>query len=150
MVSTTNAAKEIRKVLKTAFPTTKFSVTSSRGSAVRINWTNGPTSELVELQVSKFEMGHFDGMTDCYDYSNRRDDIPQARYVFCNREIDQDIFNKAFELTKDYFGEFEGCTSLDDNMKQSMHYAWTPRERLSKLIQKIDLRQPLTFANFSI
>lgn len=78
------AAKAIKSELKAAFPTVKFSV-SSKGSAVRVEWTEGPTTKQVEEFTGKYQQGHFDGMTDMYEYSNSRSDIPQANYVFTTR-----------------------------------------------------------------
>jgi len=82
------AAKAIRKDLKQAFPDTKFKVTScsfSMGDAVDVRWTNGPTVEEVDRITQKYQYGRFDGMTDSYSMNNTREDIPQAKYVQCQR-----------------------------------------------------------------
>lgn len=82
------AAKCIRQDLKRHFPNTKFRVTTksySGGDHVRIRWTDGPTDKQVSALVSRYEYGHFDGMDDMYHYSNRRDDIPQTKYLFTER-----------------------------------------------------------------
>lgn len=84
----------IRKELKTAFPGIKFSVRSASdgySSKVDIDWIDGPTAEKVNEIVSKYKQGHFDGMTDCYEFSNSRDDIPQVSYVFTNRELSDEL-----------------------------------------------------------
>jgi len=84
------AAAAIKAELKALFPETKFSVTSesfSMGDAVRVHWMDGPSGRLVDLVVNKYEYGHFDGMTDMYEYSNRRDDIPQVKYVSTQRVL---------------------------------------------------------------
>ena len=50
-------AKEIRAVLKSTFPATKFSVTISRfsqGSSADISWTDGPTKTQVNDLISKY------------------------------------------------------------------------------------------------
>jgi hypothetical protein len=83
-----NAAAAIRGELKEAFPGIKFSVTSSNysmGNSVRIDWEDGPTTEMVRDITDKYQQGRFDGMTDMYEYSNDRDDIPQAKYVQVSR-----------------------------------------------------------------
>lgn len=52
-----NIAKEIRTVLKGAFPATKFSVTISRfsqGSAVDTSWTDGPTETQVNNLINVY------------------------------------------------------------------------------------------------
>lgn len=66
------AAKNIRTELKRAFPGVKFSVTSSRfsgGDAIRINWTDGPTSDQVDEIADRYEAGTFNGQDDSYTYS---------------------------------------------------------------------------------
>lgn len=65
--TTAETAKMIRAALKAAFPAVKFSVRSksySGGSSVRVNWTDGPTSERVSDVVSVFNGHGFDGSID--------------------------------------------------------------------------------------
>ena len=88
------AAKAIREELKTAFPSVKFSVTSesfSMGNSVRVDWTNGATEKQVSEIVSKYQYGHFDGMSDMYENSNSRDDIPQTKYVQTSRSMSEEV-----------------------------------------------------------
>lgn len=90
-------AAHIRRILKAAFPATKFSVITERGSmvsSVRIGYTDGPTVKRVEALVNGFEAGSFDGMTDSYNYDRdcavMIDGVayrPGCRYVFVNREL---------------------------------------------------------------
>lgn len=84
-------SKIIKNELKAKFPTTKFSVHSqnySGGDSVRVSYyrgSNAPTCKDVEAITNKFQAGHFDGMTDCYEYSNKTEG-PTVRYVFVNEE----------------------------------------------------------------
>lgn len=83
------AAAAIREELKTKFKGVKFSVTSdnfSMGNSVHISWTDGPTEDEVSAITSKYQYGHFNGMEDIYEYSNSREDIPQAKYVSEHRK----------------------------------------------------------------
>jgi len=83
------AAAAIREELKTKFKGVKFSVTSSNfanGNSVDIQWTDGPTEDEVSAITSKYQYGHFNGMEDIYEYSNSREDIPQAKFVSENRK----------------------------------------------------------------
>lgn len=83
-----NTAAAIRKELKDKFPQIKFTVTSdnfANGNSVRIGWIDGPSSAMVEEITGKYQYGHFDGMTDMYENTNSREDIPQAKYVSTNR-----------------------------------------------------------------
>lgn len=86
--SQAKAAKAIRTELKEAYPTIKFTVKSrgfSMGDAVDVSWNLGPTDEQTQKVIDKYQYGHFDGMTDYYEHSNSRDDIPQSKYVHANR-----------------------------------------------------------------
>lgn len=72
-ISTTDTAKLIRVVLKDKFPKTKFSVVSDKyagGSSIRVRWTDGPTTKLVEPYVNAFAGAGFDGMIDMKYYSD--------------------------------------------------------------------------------
>ena len=85
------AAKAIRMELKKSFPKTKFSVYSknySGGNSVHVSWKGGPRESTIDKIINKYQYGHFDGMTDCYEFSNRRNEIPQVTFVFANRSID--------------------------------------------------------------
>jgi hypothetical protein len=81
-------AAMIREELKSHFPDVKFTVSSanfSMGNSVSVSWSEGPPSQDVRSMISKYQYGHFDGMIDCYEVSNMRNDIPQAKYVTVNR-----------------------------------------------------------------
>jgi len=83
-------AAAVRRDLKELFPGVKFSVTStnfSGGNSVDVDWCDGPTVKEVEPHLAKYEYGHFDGMNDMYEYSNVRSDIPQTKYLRCQREM---------------------------------------------------------------
>lgn len=106
-------AKEIRKALN-VFNGVKFSVTCRRGGdSVTIRYQDGPTSESVNKLVNCFELGHFNGMNDCYEYSNRRDDIPQCRYVFVTREYSDTAISSAIASVRAEYGIQETYTADD-------------------------------------
>jgi Large polyvalent protein associated domain 29 len=79
-------AKAIRSELKQAHSDTKFSVRSQAHGAVYVSWTDGPATADIDALTSKYMLGHFDGMTDSYDYNNKRNDLPQIRFVICQRD----------------------------------------------------------------
>lgn len=116
--------RTIKAELKTAFPKVKFSVTSDYNSC-RIYWENGVTVAMVEEITSKYKMGHFDGMTDSYEYSNRRDDVPQVSYIFLNRTISEEIYESKFKDYKEYYSVWKDLTGLDDGSAHIQGY--TPR-----------------------
>jgi len=87
-------ADAIRQELKTAFPGVKFSVKSESfagGNSVHVSYENGPTSDKVNDIVKKYQYGNFNGMEDIYEYSNSREDIPQAKYVSASRNVSEDF-----------------------------------------------------------
>jgi len=101
------AAAAIRAELKAKFPGVSFRVTSkgySMGDHVNIDWMDGPTSKSVDEIVGKYEMGHFDGMNDIYEYSNRRGDIPQSKYVFTAREMSDKVRQELTAKLAEYWG----------------------------------------------
>lgn len=105
------AAKLIRKDLKKAYPNTKFSVTSSNfsmGDSVRISWNLGPTIDKINAIVDKYQYGHFDGMTDSYEYSNCKS-FPQTKFVqtqrdYCTQE-ELENFKLPYKEQKDLYLE---------------------------------------------
>lgn len=100
-------AAAIREELKNAYPGVKFSVTSSNfagGNSVDISWLDGPTSDQVQAITSKYRYGHFDGMEDIYEYSNSRDDIPQAKFVSENRSMSEEVTASITEQLKTQWG----------------------------------------------
>lgn len=106
--SAANCAAAIREELKKAFPGIKFSVKSdtfSGGNSVHIEWTNGPTDDQVRDIVRKYQYGSFNSMDDCYEYTNNRQDIPQAKYVQTRREISNDVNEVAFNHLRATFSE---------------------------------------------
>lgn len=94
-------ASAIKKELKQLFPGVAFSVRSHNYSSVRITWKDFVSADKITSVVSKYEMGHFDGMTDSYEYTNRRDDIPQVQYVFPEQSISPEYARVLLGLLKD-------------------------------------------------
>lgn len=62
------------------------------------------TLKQIEVFVGQFEYGHFDGMTDCYEYSNSRDDIPQVKFAHVSVEYSDELKAAA----KAYVAEING------------------------------------------
>lgn len=136
------AAKQIREILKKEFPGIKFRVRSdnfSMGDSVDVKWDNGPTYDQVEKFIIHYEYGRFDGMTDCYEYTNCREDIPQTKYLHCSRDVSQEIYDQAFE----YFREtFQGGKDIKTMDEYSPKYNGSIRQWLYRYIVKLDLRKP--------
>ena len=110
-----NCAKFIREELKQSFEGIKFSVTSENytgGDSVNIRWEDGPSSEEVSSITDKYQEGHFNGMEDIYEYSNRRDDIPQTKFVFVNRKMSENTRSildaRSKEICEGHNDRFDG------------------------------------------
>jgi len=83
-------AAQIRKELKAAFPKVKFYVVSegfTGGDAVRISWFDGPKYSTVDAIVKKYQYGHFDSMSDGYEYSNKIEGLSQVKFVQTTRRM---------------------------------------------------------------
>ena len=111
-----STAKLLRTILRSAFPATKFSVVTERGSmvsAVRVSWTDGPTQQRVESLVAVFASGKFDGMTDGYDWKRGTDRNvivggqayqTGCQYVTTSRTISPALAARAAVQVAMYFG----------------------------------------------
>jgi len=112
-------AKEIRKIIKKEFPTTKFKVhysNFSMGDAVDVSYTNGPYTSKVEKCIEHFQEGHFDGMTDCYEYDNDIKGLPQTKYLHVNRHMSE-------EVRKDLMEKLE-IPEAEENSWNEKHNCW--------------------------
>jgi len=101
-------AKEIRKELKVNFPNVKFQVKSSTysgGNSVDIYYEDAVPTKAIEAVVNKYQQGHFNGMEDIYEYSNRNEDIPQVKYVMVNRSMSQEAEKQMIETHNELFVE---------------------------------------------
>jgi hypothetical protein len=99
------AAKNLRKLLKAAFPGVKMSVTTSKysgGNNVTVRWTDGPTTAAVEEILDRFDGGSFSGMDDSYTYCNTAWNslFGSARYTFASRSYSDALVAKAIEELK--------------------------------------------------
>jgi hypothetical protein len=68
-------AKIVRHALKTAYPTVKFSVRSSRysmGCSIDVSWTDGPTQAMVQPLLNQFDGTSFDGTDDSTHYHTQQ------------------------------------------------------------------------------
>lgn len=99
------AAAMIRKELKKNGIKAKVTSTSaSMMTAVRVNLLEDYCPAVVakvEAFCNRFQYGHFDSMTDGYDYDNHRDDIPQVKYVTVNANYSEELFEEARQLVLD-------------------------------------------------
>jgi len=110
------AASAIRKELKENFPDTKFRVHSSvyaGGSSINIYWEDGPSTSTVKLFSDKYQYGQFDGMTDMYEYSNDRKDIPQVKYIMEERNMSEERSEQMKLKLEHDFGVTDDESSME-------------------------------------
>ena len=122
------AAKMMRAELKKAFPAIKFSINSKSyagGSSINVSWDLGPTTAMVATITSKYKYGHFDGMTDMYEYSNTIKDLPQVQYVFANRNYTDEVKEQA---AKTLTLRAEDCIGY-----------WSTGEQVYRILREMDL-----------
>ena len=143
-------AKEIRKILKKAFPMVKFSVRStsySMGDNVTVDWKDGVSSTAVKELISHFEYGSFDGMTDCYNYDNNIESIPQTKFLMINRNFSDEIMEEAFVIIKDVWDCFRDCKDI--NSRSNSGFNTTPAQYIyRKLVDNEDLTKGLRKETF--
>ena len=137
------AAKSIKSELKKEFPTIKFSVKSSNfsmGDSVDVSWIDGPSQSQVEEITRKYQYGSFDGMQDLYEYTNSRDDIPQAKWVQTSRTISDEIYLKYFEEMRPKWDCLKDVTDIRKNCSEFFEKTryWTAQSFIWKEINNLD------------
>lgn len=98
----------------------KCSVTSSRfsmGNAVRVHIYDQPPAAVKKIEefCSQYESGHFDGMTDCYNYDHTKTG-PTAKYIQVQNDISDDLRSRAREFVAARFGLLN-----EFDMRDTMH-----------------------------
>lgn len=56
--------------------------------------------EKIESRYAKYEYGHFDGMTDSYNYDNVHKDIPQVKFLMVHNERTPDMLLEIHNYRK--------------------------------------------------
>lgn len=138
------AAKAVRIELKKAFPNTTFRVSSktySGGNSLRASWVDGPTTKEVSKIINKYQYGHFNGMEDIYENTNNRNDIPQVKYVFADREISEPVNESVFQMLQQSYNLFDQVSSMDETSHELMKHwsVWTAREYVQRIVRDMDL-----------
>ena len=105
------AAKAIRKELKKNG--IKAKVRSSSfvgGNAVDIDLIDvmPAVRKKVEEFAREFEYGSFNSMEDIYEHNNRRDDIPQVKYVMIDCDFSEELEKEAWEFLAPKMASCEG------------------------------------------
>jgi hypothetical protein len=93
LTAAAQASQHVKARLQARFPGKKFSAKSenfSGGSSLRVyapaSLTPHEMNEARQI-VDEYQYGRFDGMTDSYEVTNSRSDIPQVSYAFCEQKV---------------------------------------------------------------
>jgi hypothetical protein len=94
------------KLKKHGIPGSVRSKSYSGGESVTVSIDSDilpATRKAIEAFAHGFQYGHFDGMTDSYEYSNSREDVPQVRFVFVNVNYSDALVAAAKEYAGDAY-----------------------------------------------
>jgi predicted RNA methylase len=74
----------------------------SMGDSVNVTVYDLPPAEYAALKEfgGAYQYGHFDGMTDMYEYSNRSQDIPQTKYLSIDNNFSDEIRQAAWDVIR--------------------------------------------------
>ncbi len=122
------AAAEIRRILKTAgIKATVKSRGFSGGDAVDVGLIDADpeTVKRARLIAAPYQYGHFDGMTDSYEYSNNRSDVPQSKYVHSSVSMSPEMEQRVFDFIRGYFADADKLPELyRDAQNMSYQSEW--------------------------
>lgn len=119
------AAKAIRAICKELGLNAKVkSSIYSMGSSVHVNLVNPDPKVMQELEsrIGQFQYGHFDGMTDMYEYSNSNENIPQVKFVSASANYSNEIKQSAWDFIRANFG---GAEDAPEEYKNSYQWSWS-------------------------
>ena len=124
------AAKAIRAEIKKLLPQIKAKVRSecfAGGNAVDVYVSDlcPAKQKLLKSIIDKYQYGSFDGMTDCYDYDNKRDDIPQVKYTHLNLDISDQLTQEIEGFLK---ARYDERYFLNENMRTLVWRHYTDTE----------------------
>lgn len=132
-LSTADTAKVVRKALKSAFPSVKFSVRSSTysmGSSIYVSYCDGPLSADVEAIVNQYNGKFFDGSIDMAYYASHRL-LPDGSATIAHTNGTEGSMGSAQAITTDpphpgaRLVRFSGSTSTSRRFSRRMMAAVT-------------------------
>ncbi len=86
------------------------------GTSVNVEFQdqNPKMNKQINTQLSQYQYGSFDGMTDCYNYTNSRDDIPQTKYLSVNNRFSDELKQNAWTFLQANIAEIANLTKVYD------------------------------------
>lgn len=100
------AARNMRTMLKAAFPGQKFSVTSDY-NCVRVRWVDGPTDAAVTAIIGRFDIGRADYNTDYFytESSAWSELFGGVQYLFTERDESPELLARALAVFNEKYGK---------------------------------------------
>jgi hypothetical protein len=101
-------AKAIRQFIKAkGLRASVRSESFAGGNAVDVDLYNAAPAarQEVETFAAQYKAGHFDGSTDCYEYSNRNASLPQVKFLSVSAHFDDATKQAAWDFLRGYIGE---------------------------------------------
>lgn len=126
------AAKEIRNRLKVAgIPAKVRSSNFANGNSVDIDLTDADPQTVAKANTicDPFQYGHFDGMIDLYEYSNKRPDLPaQAKYVSVTNHTSPETEQRVYDFVRAEFAEARDFpASYEEASNLRIADGWVPQ-----------------------
>ncbi len=122
------AAQQIRSQLKTTGLKCRVTCENySGGNSVRVEIYDAKPEvcKLVNMLVDKYVYGRFDGMTDCYEYTSRNDDLPQVKYGFVENELSDELRQEIYDHVRHHWVSGDQLpASYKDGCNIPFHNAW--------------------------
>ena len=115
------AAKMIRQELKKNGIKARVNASSyAGGSSIRVVLSNEIPAvvDAVKSYVGDYQMGHFNGMEDIYEYSNNNKSLPQVKFVFVENSLSDDIRQAAWDYVKANWGDMEAAPESYEDARQ--------------------------------
>lgn len=89
----------------------------------------------VRSVTAKYKYGNFDSMTDSFEYSNVRKDIPQARHIFVENEISGELKEKIFQALKSEYSDLDQFETVPEDAGR-IHLDCFYNDNLSAIIHR--------------
>lgn len=137
MTDAAKTATAIRRLLKKTYPGVEFIIKSkyyTLGDNVEIFYADFVRPQKIEELVAKYQRGHFDASTDTYENSNKREDVPQAKFIFVSRQLSE--FSRSMILRA-----ILKKHKLKDFSRETVekNFGMLPEQLLWKVASSIDL-----------
>lgn len=131
---------QVAKLLKKKAKELGINVTRSRsksfagGDSVSLRFDSGSDDAVKQLEdySHQFKQGHFDGMSDIYEYSNSRDDVPQTKYLFLEDDRADKILGDLAHYKTSWFANGE-----EVNFAQFMYRLREQSDDWQKVLQNL-------------